>query len=315
MTTESLEGQSGSAGDVLSGAPRSDSGQGTRSTRLWCRVTSNSCRPSFVAPVIGLACFLLLLATSPGLPMVWDEANAIRRAGHVYHWVDRWFDDGPDGRASALTEAVIREDWRYTTQVEGHPAFYGTVIAFGTKATDRWLDPLQAARFGPIVFFSIAVGALYYRMARQFSQCAAIGTVAAIVLLPRLFAHAHFASFDGPLTSAWILSYALFAPACNRLRWAVVFGIVLGMTLSCKATGFIAPFPFVVWAIVYRDRRAIRALALAAPVTLITFFVLNPPLWHHPVAGVETFLGMNFNRDTRLGLNIPIWFLGQTYDM
>jgi 4-amino-4-deoxy-L-arabinose transferase-like glycosyltransferase len=39
-----------------------------------------------------------------------------------------------------------------------------------------------------------------------------VGAVGALVLLPRMFAHAHFASLDGPLTSCWILCWAAFTP-------------------------------------------------------------------------------------------------------
>ena len=85
--------------------------------------------------------------------------------------------------------------------------------------------------------------------------------VVALMLLPRLFAHVHFASFDGPLTSCWILAWAAFAPARESWRRTVLFGVVLGMTLSSKATGWIAPVPFLVWALLYRDRAAARALA------------------------------------------------------
>ena len=60
--------------------------------------------------VVAMLCAVLLLATSSGLPMVWDEGNAILRA-----------------------EAIGRGDWQYTTQREGHPAFYGIVIALGQR--------------------------------------------------------------------------------------------------------------------------------------------------------------------------------------
>ncbi len=272
-------------------------------------------RLGLVSLAVGLGCLVLLLATSPGLPMVWDEGNAIRRADCIRRWAGRWFDAGPEGRASVLTEATLQADWPYTTRLEGHPALYGILIALGRSVADGWLAPLQAARFGPMVFFSLAVGAFYYRLARQFSHRAALGTAAALVLLPRLFAHAHFASFDGPLTSAWMLSYAAFAPARGSRRWAVVFGLALGAAFSCKATGLLAPLPFVLWAILYRDRRAACALALALPVALVTFVAMNPPLWHDPAGGFGTFLALNLGRAARPGLNISTWFLGRMYNL
>ena len=242
-----------------------------------------------LAALTGIVCAAALLATSPGLPMVWDEGNAILRA-----------------------EKILQGQWEYTTTREGHPAFYGIVIATG-----QWLlgESLDAARFGPMMLFAVAAGAMFYRVGREYSLTAAMGAVAALMLLPRLFAHAHFASFDGPLTSCWILAWAAFSPACRRWFWAILWGVVLGMTLSCKVTGWIAPAPFVVWAVLYRDRQAGKALALGLPVALLMFFVLNPPLWQAPISGLLTFFDLNMNRAANPGLNISTQFLGCMYNL
>ena len=145
------------------------------------------------AVAAAVVCGGVLLATSAGLPMVWDEGNAIVRA-----------------------EGIVRGDWQYTIMHEGHPAFYGIVIATGQLTSASWLPPLDAARFGPITLFSLAAGAMFYRLWRQYSLAAATGAVAMLILLPRMFAHAHFASFDGPLVSCWLLAWATFQPARRR---------------------------------------------------------------------------------------------------
>jgi len=271
----------------------------------------------------GLSVAALLLATSPSLPMVWDEGNAILRAEQIAH-----------GR------------WLYTTQIEGHPALYGIVILAGHSLGEAWLPPLTAWRLGPILLFSVAAGAMFYRMARDYSLRAAVGSVAALVLMPRLFAHAHFASFDGPLTSCWILAWATFDFARRRWWGTVAWGIALGMTLSCKATGWLAPLPFLVRVALdcgvsgtvfspfrkrksryinrsrapmltatNRDRLGLRVFAAGLPIALATFFLLNPPLWSDPVGGWAAFFQLNFNRAANPGLNISTWFLGRMYDL
>ncbi|MBN2294442.1 MAG: hypothetical protein JXM70_18580, partial [Pirellulales bacterium] len=95
----------------------------------------------------------------------------------------------------------------------------------------------------------------------------------------------------------------------------LVFAIMLGMTLSAKATGWLAPLPFVVWATVYRDRAALKALTLALPIALGVFVLLNPPLWHDPVGGIVEFLHLNFNRGAQPELNISTQFLGRMYNL
>lgn len=284
--------------------------------------------------VFGLT-LLVLLGTSPWLPMVWDEGNAIRRSDQILEW----FRNGP-----TLSREAIEQGWPYTNQVEGHPAFYGLVIAVGRSVSSWFLEPLAAARFGPMCLFAVAVAAVFWRVrqyqvsggacphvldnardkesagvnpAAKTGLVAAWGTVGAMLLMPRLFAHAHFASFDGPLTACWLLAWAFFDASVSggRVRLQnVLFGIALGMTLSCKATGWVAPIPFILWTLCYRDRRAIICLAFGLPIALLTFYLLNPPLWLSPIDGFLTFLRLNFHRD-ELGLNLSTQFLGQLYNL
>jgi len=245
--------------------------------------------------------------------MAWDEGNAIRRSCRIERWAELVLSaDHKDGQSSPFSREGTAEYWRYTTQIEGHPAFYGIVIAVGRRVSQPWLGPLDGSRFGPILLFSLAGGVMFYRLGRDYSIAAASGGVAALMLLPRMFAHAHFASFDGPLTSSWILAWAAFAPGRESWRWALLFGIALGMTLSSKATGWIAPLPFLAWTLVYLDRAAARALAVGVPVALATFFLLNPPLWHDPVRGWLTFCGMNLSRGQ---FNISTQFFGRMYNL
>ncbi len=265
------------------------------------------------AVVAAVGALLLLAATSPGLPMAWDEGNAIWRARGIERWSRSLVTaDRADAAVDPLSRQGIARGWRYTTHVEGHPALYGIVIAAGHAASAAWLGPLDSYRFGPMLLFAVAAGAMFYRMAREYSLAAALGAVAALMLLPRMFAHAHFASFDGPLTACWVLAWAAFAPARAGWRGAVLFGVALGCTLSTKATGWMAPMPFFAWALVYRDRAAGKALAVALPIALATFFLLNPPLWHDPIGGLAAFVRMNVGRGE---FNIATQFFGRLYNL
>ena len=280
------------------------------------------------AAAVGLCAFAALLATSPQLPIVWDEGNAISRAQRITGWAQSWFQQGPPDRAHPLSREGIADGWPYTTQIEGHPAFYGIVIAAGHTLSQLLLPPLTAWRLGPMLLFALAAGAMFYRMSRDYGQAAGWAAALALFLQPRLFAHGHFATCDGPLTACWILAWAAFPSDVawlsraepkkdgNTLRLRIglapiLFGIFLGMTMSTKATGWIAPIPFVVWAALYRDRRAQVTLAIGLPVALATFYLLNPPLWHEPIRGLATFFHLNTNRQ----LNVANFFLGCMYDL
>ncbi len=285
----------------MTGSPKSD-----------CRRSS----PRSLAPAslsVAIVCALGLLATSPGLPMTWDEGNAIWRSQGIQRWFGVLVNGGRGDQAlDPFSRDGIAECWRYTTQIEGHPALYGIVIAAGRWVSGAWLGPLESYRFGPILLFAAGAGAMFYRMAREYSIATGLGAVAALVLLPRMFAHAHFASFDGPLVACWVLAWAAFAPARESRRGAILFGVALGMTLSAKATGWLAPLGFLAWTLAYRDRAGAKAMAWAVPIALVTFFLLNPPLWHDPIRGCATFFQMNFGRSE---FNISTQFFGRMYNL
>lgn len=254
-----------------------------------------------------------LLATSPGLPMTWDEGSAIWRSEGIARWFGALAAGGWGNQAlDPFSREGIAECWRYTTQIEGHPALYGIAIAAGRWVSGAWLRPLDSYRFGPILLFAVGAGAMFYRVAREYSMAAGLGAVAALMLLPRMFAHAHFASFDGPLVACWVLAWAAFAPARESRRGAILFGLALGMTLSAKATGWLAPLGFLAWTLVYRDRAGTKAMAWGMAVALATFFLLNPPLWHDPIRGCATFFQMNFGRSE---FNISTQFFGRMYNL
>ena len=272
----------------------------------------SSARLVLAAALVSVVCASALLATSPGLPMSWDEGNAIWRSRRIRQWAELLVASDRREAPHPLSREGIAKYWPYTTQIEGHPAFYGIVIAVGQSVSERWLGPLDSSRFGPIVLFAAAAGVMFYRIGRDDSILAASAAAGALMVLPRMFAHAHFASFDGPLVSCWILAWAAFAPARRSWWGAGLFGIALGMALSAKATGWIAPFPFLAWTLLYRDRAGAKALALAIPIALGTFFLLNPPLWHQPLTGSITFLQMNLGRGD---FNISTQFFGQMYNL
>ncbi len=258
-------------------------------------------------------CAALLVATSSSIPIVWDEGDTIYRAEQILREVEKPRNDADPSFVQAISSTA---NWPYTTVREGHPPLSGILVAIGLQAAPRWLDPLTRARLAPMLLFSVGVGAMFYRLQREYGVWAvSVMAVAALLTMPRVFAHAHFATLDGPVTACWMLAWALFAPACHDWRMIAAFGVALGLALSAKFTGWLAPLPFLAWVVLYRDLRGLRALTLGAAIAVAVFVALNPPLWHAPVEGLRTFLDLNLGRASRPGLNITTQFFGQMYDL
>lgn len=261
-------------------------------------------------------------------PMTWDEGDAIRRAERIQAWCVDLFSP-TSGRSTPIGHPFSRRrvwwGFPFTTQREGHPALYGIVIALGEAVAPEVMDPLTRYRFGPILVFAVAVGAAAAKMARYWGPQAGWAAATALILQPRLFAHAHYASFDGPLTAFWLLSWATFPERAftraakptlkEDIFPAIRWGALLGATMSCKFTGWLAPLPFLIWPVLQRKRRSWSLLRWGFLAALVTFFLCNPPLWVRPIVGMLMFFRFNLHRGQLPGLNIPTYFLGRMYDL
>ncbi len=257
--------------------------------------------------------------------MTWDEGDAIRRAENIREWFGRAFRLEASGPPALSREGITR-GWPFTVVREGHPALYGAIIALGRSLSPWFLDPLTRYRLGPILLFAVAMGAVVYRVGRIAGANSAGAAFLCILLQPRLFAHAHSASFDGPLTAWWMLAWACCPflssmrkppKGTSRSHLAAVlgWGLILGATMSSKATGWLVVVPFLLWAMVHRRWNVLPRIIAGIFIGLGAFVVFNPPLWHDPFSGLLRFFQLNLNRHEQPDLNITTCFLGKLYNL
>ena len=287
--------------------------------------------------------FLALAGTSSMLPLVWDEGELIGRAVLVKRWGGQVIGhfSGDNAEASPFSQEAIAKSWRNTTVSEGHPGGYLAVIALGRSLADcvPQLSQKTAWRLGPILLMSLALGVMFSAIRRHFGTVAALFSVIAIMLVPRVFAHAHFATCDGVLMAAWLLAVATFPlpqhvnspQRKSRLVCSgIVWGVCLGLTLAAKFTGWAICVPFLLMIVVQSSKFRIQSsecftlhselctLHSALPylvglcTAMLVFYLLNPPLWHRPITGFADFLYLNTHRDQ---FNVSILFWGRMYDL
>ncbi|AMV40002.1 Dolichyl-phosphate-mannose-protein mannosyltransferase [Planctomyces sp. SH-PL62] len=297
---------------------------------------------------VGLATLAVMLATEPSLAIVWDEGYTLGREARLRTWFRALGDpaafaatwtppvqelvqqvgaqpprpDQVDARGKLLFDSrVLAYFWPFAREEpHGHPPFYallglkGDVLAPG-------LPDLSRARLGPIMLFSLAAAGLFHFVARRWGWWAAAVAAGAWVFQPNLFGHGHYAAYDGPLSSLWLLAIFCFVaaverdddPAPRRLAWlpALAFGVFLGCAMADKLTGWFLPLPFLAWAILYRRRRAFEVLAMGIGVGVVVVFLLNPSWWTEPIAGPLRFFRSNLTRGKTIP--IPVMFLGRIY--
>jgi hypothetical protein len=273
---------------------------------------------SYILPVaIFLACWIVLAATTPGIPIVWDEGEYLRRAGLVADWFRLLFGAAHSTAGSgAFSTEAITAHWLFIDYSEGHPAWFILPIALSRSIFERALDPLTAARLGPVTVFSVACAFVAFRAEKEWGNAAAIIAPLALITFPRVFSEAHFATQDGQLTAWWLMLWAVDAPLGAQARDAAGTGVLLGLVTATKFTGWLAWIPVIASRIAQRVRWSLQTLtttAIIMAMALVVFFVVNPPLWHHPVDGLLSHFHRSLDRAHTF--SIAILFLGRVYDM
>jgi hypothetical protein len=281
---------------------------------------------------LAIATLATLLATSSQFGMVWDEGYTVRRERLLGQWFVRITDPARPGRwLHALEKPELDRYWKFSREEpNGHPPFYAILGLGGWAISYRWLPPLESYRFGPMLLISATVGLIYHHLARRRGPVAGIVASVLLIALPRSFAHAHYAHYDMPMTCLWLLAQVAFLASLDSRRWAVAYGVALGLAAGTKFTGLLAVLPAVAWVTAFElvpglvrslrvpegvarpARPGLETLFIALPVAILTLYLIQPPWWIEPVAGPHRFLASNLSRAKTQPL--PTFYRGTIYD-
>jgi hypothetical protein len=300
--------------------------------------------------MIGVGTLVLMLATEPLLVIGWDEGYTLGREARLRDWfhalgdpasfaakwkpLGQWDDllqedgtkppraDQMDTRAKLFTDpAALAWFWPFArNEPHGHPPFYALLGLVGDILTPGRAE-LARARLGPILLFSLTAAAIFHWFARSRGMWPAFAAAGAWVFQPNLFGHGHYAAYDAVLSALWVLAILVFLRAVGDgkraeagrgwIGWALLFGMIVGCSAGTKLTGWFLPVPFVVWAGIYRSRRAALVLMIGMIVGAITLFAQMPPWWTQPVTGLIRFFESNLTRGVTRAIEIQ--FLGRVY--
>ena len=290
----------------------------------------------------------IMVGTDPYLAIVWDEGYSLGREARLRAWFRALSDpvafaktwQAPyedlvppgralpparsqvDSRAKLFRPEVLEWFWPFAREEpDGHPPVYALVGLIGDIIVPNW-QPLPRARLGPILIYSLTGGAVYVFSRRRWGPWAALAAAGAWMFQPQLFALAHYATYDGLLTSLWVGCTLSFAKAVEpgldslasrpRWGWVVLFGMLAGCAMGTKLTGWFLPLPLLAWVILYRDRRGTLSLIIGLPLALSIVFCLVPTWWHDPVLGPDRFFRSNLSRAETM--RIKTLFLGTIYE-
>ncbi|WP_165066226.1 ArnT family glycosyltransferase [Paludisphaera rhizosphaerae] len=297
-------------------------------------------------PILGLliasATLVLLIATLNDYGMAWDEGFTVEREERLREWFAKVGGAGSsvrharamslsklESRGSYLAKAgasasspwsreSLRFYWPFAREEpNGHPPLYALLGLAGWAVSHDSLSPPGSYRLGPAALFAATVGVVYVFMARRYGRVAGLMASFGLVAMPRMFAHAHLASYDVPTLCFWFLAVVAFlkavepSPGNRWWLWTAAFGLAWGCGMATKFTGWFIPFPLIAWSLFYLDRRSVRVLALGGVVAALVVYATNPTWWAEPIQGLRAFLVSNLTRDQLRP--IPTYFLGRLY--
>lgn len=234
----------------------------------------------------------------------------------------RWFELLSRDPSQALTRKAIDASWGVNHE---HPGLVKGLFALSWMVLQKkwhlFAEEGTSFRFPGMCFAGMTLSVLYLWGTQAFSR--RVGLIAALLfaLVPTTFYHAHLDCFDVPITAMWLLcAYCYWRSlASGGLGWALVTGVVFGLTLDTKHNSWFLPFAVVAHALLSRGElllRDLRAGRLRAPLSLLAmatlgplvFVALWPWIWFDTAARFAGYVQFHTNHDY-----YNMEFLGVTY--
>lgn len=191
--------------------------------------------------------------------------------------------------------------------------FHEIVLLFHPPQAQHSRIVIAAARVGSAFAFGILVWWIGWIAARWFGSGAGWGASAAVILVPRVFGHAHLASLETVLNLTYSLAVLTVAtywsadrpPSARLAAWC---GLWFGLALLTKIQAIFIPIPIIVWAVWQWKSAAVRPLLIWGGIALAIFIIGWPWLWLNPVGNILKYLGHATERSS-----IQVWYFGRAY--
>jgi len=173
----------------------------------------------------------------------------------------------------------------------------------------------DCARVGSATAFALTVFLIGMFATKWYGRAAGIVAAVSLVLMPRVFAHAHLASLETFMNltySATVLSVAHWWREEDGARraWLIpaLTGVLFGFALLTKMQAILIPPAVGLWALWHWRVRAFRPLAIFGLVGLAVFFVGWPWLWLDPAKNFYEYFARTTNRAV-----LNCFYLGQVW--
>ena len=282
------------------------------------RLAGETARPRLTRTQIGigllLACLTLVLvsATLNDAGITWDEPLYMK-ASRTYM---SWFGVLKQGilhldLEEALSDEAIVAGWMPHPTLELHPPLGKILSGLSFAALRSVWGELAALRFSNAVLFSLLVAMVFWWVASTYGTASGAFAALSLVLMPRMFFHAHLANSDTAVAATWFLAMYMFWRYESRRGWlpVAVMGVTFGLALGTKMNAIVMPMVWGIWVLAFRRNwRSILRLVAVTAIGGAVFIAIWPWLYHDTANRLAYYVLMAFRFKDR-----PQFYLGQTW--
>lgn len=259
--------------------------------------------PLLLPAALFLACFIGAFLTIPHYGLVWDEPVYFKSAAAYGEWFARL-------SPARLRGPAIETYW-YNPD-DHHPPGGKLFMTFTGRWLRPWLGEVGAFRAASCLLYAGVVTAVFLFVRRHGSAPAGLLSALLLALLPRFFAHAHFATLDMPTTFLWFLCVAFYYEGLFRRGASLFFAVFLGWGLASRFSFVVLILAFGLFGPLIFRRRSLRNTACLVIVSPLVFLLLQPLFWSDPLGAVQWNLQVNLERVRFWGHN-PVFYFGRAY--
>lgn len=265
----------------------------------------------WIGLLLALLSFVLVVVTLRDPGVTWDEPRSFKASRGYMAWlgilrraiIQRHLEE-------AFDDEVIVRWWVQDPAFELHPPVSKLAVGLGWALFRHVWGNIPAYRFSAAVWFAILIALVYLVVAEAYGCIAGVIASFSLLLMPRMFLHAHLANLDIPMATAWVATMHLFWQVVTKKSWlwAILTGISFGLALGTKLNAVLMPIVWVIWFLFWcRNRSVFVKIVLIVVMGFVVFIALWPWLYHNTLERLAYYVAMGY----RFRQTVQ-YYLGQT---